>query len=256
MKPTIIQLIKKKIYESKLEKIRPKGQPQYSTFKTIRKIKGDVSLFEDYLVSSDSTIGIVLGARGKGKSALGLRCLENLAYGVEGKLFAIGFKERALPKWINQIDDIEQVENNSTLLIDESGVKFDSRNSMSNINKLFSKVLLISRHRNLSVILVSQNCLPINQKILTPNGVKELSKLKKEDVIYAFDFDKNRIEPVIAKKSKTIKKKITKIYLEDGRVLKSSEDHKWVVYNKNGLTERKAKDLNIDNDYLVDVSCK
>ena len=93
-------------------------------------------------IDSPALFSAFIGSRGSGKSGIGIRSLENLKTKTDKKMYALGFKKGSLPKWITQIEDIELVQNNSFLLIDESGINFSSRNSMSNINKLFSKMLM------------------------------------------------------------------------------------------------------------------
>lgn len=245
---------KEKVKERKIMKKRESMTADYEEFKIIKTEKGDYEKFKDKIYKSESKIGIILGARGTGKTAIGLKMLENVYAKEKRKCFAIGFSENEMPSWIKVVQNISELENNSFVLIDEGGVLFSSRKAMSSANKMLSELILIARHKNLSILFISQNCLPSNQKILTPKGIKKLEELKVKDLVYAYDFNKNRIVPAIAKKSPKINKKIVKIHLEDGRILKSSEDHKWIVYDKNGMSEKKAKDLNNLEDYLIDVS--
>ncbi|MFA4887056.1 MAG: zonular occludens toxin domain-containing protein [Candidatus Nanoarchaeia archaeon] len=226
----------------------------YESFKTLEDIKEAYPAFEEKLFEEGSTIGIILGARGTGKSALGLKLLENIHAQTERKVYTMGFKNTDLPAWITNITAIEEVDNGAVLLADESGIQFSSRESMSNVNKLLSNLLLIARHKDLSLLFITQNCLPLNEKILTPRGIKTLKEFKDKELVYAFNFDTKRLVQVQARKFPTAKKKLVKIYLEDGRILKCSPDHKWFVSNSGKITEKKAKDLKTANDYLIDVS--
>ncbi len=135
---------------------RPKAEPTYEQFEVIETIEGSFEEFENHIRTSDSTIGVTLGCRGSGKSAIGLKHLENLKTQTDKQLFAMGFKKGSLPNWIKEIEDIEEVKNDSILLVDESGINFSSRNSMSKMNKIFSKMLMIARHKDLSILLLSQ----------------------------------------------------------------------------------------------------
>lgn len=147
----------KKIINNRIQDLkRPKAEPTYEAFEVVETLEGNFQEFEEHIVTSDSTIGITLGCRGSGKSAIGLKELENLKTQTDKQLFAMGFKKGSLPKWIKEIDNIEEVTNNAILLVDESGINFSSRNSMSNINKEFSKMLMIARHKDLSILLLSQ----------------------------------------------------------------------------------------------------
>jgi hypothetical protein len=71
--------------------------------------------------------------------------------------FAMGFSREALPNWIFLVDDVSFIKNDSLVLVDEGGILFSSRDSMSDANKLLSDLLMIARHKNISIIFISQN---------------------------------------------------------------------------------------------------
>ncbi len=159
-KKTLLKRIRDKLKEHKeqgqIEKHRPQGEPEYEGFKVLKTSKGSIDEFERRLINADSTIGIILGRRGVGKTAMGVRLLENIKSNVDKDMYALGFKKGTLPKWIKQIDNIDEVQDYSFLLVDENGINFNSRKSMSKMNRVFSEMLFISRHKNLSIILVAQ----------------------------------------------------------------------------------------------------
>ena len=99
----LISLVKwsnKKSAERKVEKKRGEMVAKYSELKVVKTIKGDYKKWEDKLFNSDSKIGIIIGARGSGKSAFGMRVLENMHSMKKRKCFAMGFKAESLPSWI------------------------------------------------------------------------------------------------------------------------------------------------------------
>lgn len=122
-----------------------------------KQISGDLGAFEKRLYSDRSTIGLILGARGSGKSAIGMRLLENASARTGRPVCAIGFDASSLPAWIRCVADVEEVPNGSFVLVDEGGVLFSSRSSMSSANKVLSSLLLVARHKDLSVMFISQN---------------------------------------------------------------------------------------------------
>lgn len=127
-----------------------------SDIRVVETIKGSYQKFWKDLKGSDSRIGIVVGSRGSGKSAIALTFLENLRS--EGrKFFAMGFPSKELPRWIKVVETIDELENDSFVVIDEGGILFSSRNAMSASNKMLSELLFIARHKNLSLIFISQN---------------------------------------------------------------------------------------------------
>lgn len=135
---------------------KPKTNASYQPFVELKKINGGLNDFEEQLENSKSLIGIIIGSRGSGKSALGMRILENM-YSKGRKTAAMGFNEESLPGWIESVKDLNEVENGTFLLVDEGGILFSARSSFSNPNKLLSELLFISRHKDLSVLFISQN---------------------------------------------------------------------------------------------------
>ena len=189
---------KEKKKKADIEKQEPKGLPQYQEFKQIKKIKGSYKTFENYLLKNKSTIGIILGARGTGKSAIGMSILENFASKTKKNIYALGFKQSAVPKWIKVIKDIEDIEENAMLLIDEGGIEFSSRDAMSNANKLLSKILLIARHKDLSVMFISQN-----SSNLEINAIRQADYLLlKPSSLLQKDFERKKIKAIYEESQK------------------------------------------------------
>jgi hypothetical protein len=171
---------------------RPKIEAKYDSLKIIRRIKGTISTFESKLYKNKSTIGIILGARGTGKSAIGMRLLENYKVKTSKTIHALGFKEASLPKWITTVKDIDEINNNSVILIDEGGIEFSSRKAMTNANKLLSEILLIARHKDLSVIFITQNS--ANLEI---NAIRQADYLiLKPSSLLQKDFERKKIKTI------------------------------------------------------------
>jgi len=152
--------------EKKLENQAHQDRKQISgkEFDEIESKQGAIDDFNHTLYEKKSTIGLILGARGTGKSALGLRILENVAARTSKKAYAMGFK--SLPSWISMVSRLEDVSPDSFLIIDESGITFSSRNFMKELNKFLSNLLLVSRHKDLSVLFITQNSSNIEINII------------------------------------------------------------------------------------------
>lgn len=175
--------VEEKREEQKIEQRRASIQGKYKELDVIETIEGDYTEFEKRLASSDSEIGIILGSRGSGKTAFGVKVLENMYVKHKRKCFALGFKEENFPSWIRIVDDISELENDSFVLIDEGGILFNSRSSMSNANKLLTKLMLIARHKNLTILFISQNSSNLEVNILRQADfliLKRSSLLQKE----------------------------------------------------------------------------
>ncbi|MCX8159120.1 MAG: hypothetical protein N3D20_02410 [Candidatus Pacearchaeota archaeon] len=173
----------RKIRERKIMAKKGAIKPVYEDFKIIEALKGDFKIWEENLAKAESKIGIILGARGSGKTAIGVKLLENIYAKTKKKCYAMGFKGEDFPLWINVVDNIDGIKNNSVVLIDEGGILFSSRNSMSDANKLLSNLILIARHKNLSIIFISQNSSNLDVNILRQADfliLKPSSLLQKE----------------------------------------------------------------------------
>ncbi len=179
----LVKIISKKSKENKIKKKRESIKAKYVPFKIIEIIEGDYEAWFDKTVKSDSQIGIIIGARGSGKTAFGIKLLENIYSKYREKCFAIGFKPNEFPSWIQVISDISELKNDSWVLIDEGGILFNSRSSMSNANKLLSQLILISRHKNINILFISQNSSNLEVNILRQADflvLKTSSLLQKE----------------------------------------------------------------------------
>lgn len=135
---------------------QPSTKAVFSSLIELKHLEGDLRDFEKQLLESKSLIGIIIGARGSGKSGLGMRLLEN-AHSKGKKVAAMGFSQESVPSWVKIVSDLKQVNNGSFLLVDEGGILFSSRSSFSDANKLLSELLFIARHKDLSVVFISQN---------------------------------------------------------------------------------------------------
>lgn len=156
---------------------------KYEEFKIIHEINGSYKKWIQEVCNSDSQIGIVLGSRGSGKTAFGIKLLENIYSRCKKKCYVMGFKEEEMPSWINVISQISEIENDSFILVDEGGILFNSRKSMSNANKILSDLITISRHKNLSILFISQNSSNLEVNILRQADflvLKKSSLLQKE----------------------------------------------------------------------------
>ncbi len=146
---------------------RKKSRPDepYIPFTVVKTEKGNYDDFYDRLLKGSNII-LITGKRGSGKTALGMKFLEIFWLTSKRKIFVIGFDSAKLPFGIKKATDIEDISNNSVVLIDEGAVTFGSRNAMKSSNKQLSMLMAIARHKNLSLILIAQNSAMIDLNVL------------------------------------------------------------------------------------------
>ncbi len=179
----IIKKSSEGIKRNKVKEKRESIRAIYSEFKVIEEYEGDYKKWSEKVFKSDSKIGVILGARGSGKTAFGVKMLENAYAKYKKKCYAIGFREDEMPSWINVVSDISKIGNDSFVLIDEGGVLYNARDFMSSANKILSELILIARHKNLSILFISQNSSNLEINILRQAdflALKSSSLLQKE----------------------------------------------------------------------------
>lgn len=194
--------VKEKKEKKQIKEKREKMIPIYEEFKIIKEDSGTYEGWEKTIHNSDSKIGIILGARGSGKSAFGIKFLENFRAKKNKKIYAMGFKESEMPDWIDVVEKVEDLGNNAFVLIDEGGILFSSRNAMSNANKLLSELILIARHKNLSILFITQNSSNLDVNILRQADflvLKPSSLLQK-------DFERKIVQKLYEKAEQDFKK--------------------------------------------------
>lgn len=114
----------------------------------------------DSLSYGKSKIVLIEGARGSGKSATSFWIVNELhERKLHTKFYFVksGDRPAQLPEWIIHVQDMENVPNNCICIVDESAIKYNSRNSWSDENKDFVKRLVILRHKGISLILITQH---------------------------------------------------------------------------------------------------
>ncbi len=130
-------------------------------FNLVKTVTGDFNDFKGRLKDA-SLIVLIIGKRGSGKTALGFKLLETLS----GKRPAYYLGKSKLPWWIKQVDTINEIKNNSIVLVDEAAIAYSSRESMSKSNKFLSNLMVIARHKNLTLVLITQNSAMLDLNIL------------------------------------------------------------------------------------------
>jgi len=107
---------------------------------------------------------LICGARRTGKTAKGFRLLENfLAKGKE--VYVLGFPP-VLPAEIKIVNDIEDVPNDSVLLIDEADTIYSSRRSMRKKHLTLNKILKLTGQKDITIIMIVHSTANIDINVI------------------------------------------------------------------------------------------
>ncbi len=106
-----------------------------------------------------SKIIYIIGGRGSGKTATAFMIAETIhkRTGQHTYYVAENVNEKALPDWCHLVPSISKVPNGKLAIIDESGIQFNAREYKGQANIEMSKELMIARHKDLSLIFLTQH---------------------------------------------------------------------------------------------------
>ncbi|RLI98116.1 MAG: hypothetical protein DRO99_01550, partial [Candidatus Aenigmatarchaeota archaeon] len=149
------------------DKPTEKETARYKDIKLVKSKKGEYGDFKQKLLRS-SMIMLIIGKRGSGKTSLGFKLLEFLHYKGRGerKCYVLGYSKTDLPRWVKKADKIDDAPENSVVLIDEGAIGYFSRDSMKQANKELSRLMTVARHKNLTLLIITQNSAMIDVNVL------------------------------------------------------------------------------------------
>lgn len=195
------------------KKKKSKKKVPFKPFEHAETDKGDLEDFYTKL-KRNSLIMLIIGKRGAGKTSLGMKLLEYFHKETKRKCYTLGYGKTKLPFWLKKVDEMEDIPNNSCVLFDEGAILFSSRESMKNINKELGKIMAIARHKNLTLILITQNSGMIDLNVLRLAD----TLLLKEPSLLQSKFERKALRDIyekIAPKFKDKKPKIEHFYVWD-----------------------------------------
>jgi len=174
-----------------------------NSIKEEKTVRGDLKEFLN-AIHQESLIGLIIGRRGSGKTALALSIAELLKG--KKKVYVMGVSH--LPRWIKVIRDINDAKNGSLLIIDEGALFLSSRSSMKQLNKRFSELMAISRHKDLSLIIITQNSAMLDVNTLR---MADYLLIKKPSLLQS-EMERHQIRKIIEKADNMIPKENFKKY--------------------------------------------
>jgi len=111
------------------------------------------------LTEGKSKIIYVCGARGSGKSVLAFWLAEQINNkNPKIPIYTVGSNIiKKFPSWVKYAGAIQQVPNGSFIVLDEASIRYNAREFYREANILLGKYLAIARHKEISVIFITQH---------------------------------------------------------------------------------------------------
>ena len=137
---------------------------------------------------------LVCGHRGSGKTATIMRLQELLTH--VAPPYAIGLPAKAarlLPSWYGLADDPADVPPNSTIYFPESYRFFHSRTTQSQMGRMVSDLINLSRHRRQTLFFDVQNTAQLDRNIISEVDLI----LVKEPGPFHLGFERQQLRPAI-----------------------------------------------------------
>ena len=172
----------------------------FKPFEILQTERGSYTEFEEALHKYD-LIMLIVGKRGSGKTALGMQFLAWYNHSTRRRCYGIGYDATKLPRWIHKAKGIEEISNDSVVLIDEAALLFFSREAMTSTNKMLTKLMSVARHKNLTMLLITQSSAFIELNVLRLADVL----LLKEPSLLQARFERKALQDVFEKVMSTFR---------------------------------------------------
>jgi hypothetical protein len=186
----------------------PETQPNISTKldpTTLAPIAAEssvpVSRFKDHV--NTCTHFLIIGDKGKGKTALGCSILDTHHAKTARQCFVYRPPRPELfPDWVKPISNLDDLPQGGVCLIDEASRQFDQYSCRNPGNRNLAEKMRIARQNNQSIILIAHASSIVNQNLVLPIDVYLLKEPTK--------FQRFAERPMIREAYKEIKEPIQK----------------------------------------------
>jgi len=179
--------------------------------------------WEDILV--EPFVGLILGQRGSGKTALGHELLEQFGKDSDRDAYILGFPEHLrdqLPDWIEVLPPTTGREDwpaDSVVLIHEAHQLLHARRSMDGANIEIDELVTVSRHRDSDIIFETQQSQRLDRNSVT--AVDAI--IFREPALMQADFERKQLRPIV-KDAEEMFEQYTETIEEDGYTFREKSD--------------------------------
>ncbi|MHC1597426.1 MAG: hypothetical protein ACXQT3_03820 [Methermicoccaceae archaeon] len=189
-------------------------------------------------ILNDPFVALILGERGGGKTALGHLLLELFSEHEKKPAYIIGFpmhKRHLLPDWITPLDEL-YFPDDSVVLLHEAHFYLHARRSMEAGHLEIDKLTTVSRHKNVSIIVETQQSFRLDRNTVAEVDaiifrVPELmqERFERPEVRWLSQMAKEAFKPFVEEYTVKKGKKVVGRYR---RMLPEAKKHAF-VYGKN-----------------------
>jgi len=118
-----------------------------------------IQIILDIFLTGKSFIIYIVGGRGSGKTCTAFMLSEEIHNRTGRLIYYVGqgVNVEVLPKWCRYKETIQEVPNGCLAIVDESGIQFNAREFSSKGNIDMGKMLMIARHKDISLIFLTQH---------------------------------------------------------------------------------------------------
>jgi hypothetical protein len=111
------------------------------------------------LMEGKSKIIYIVGARGWGKTCTcAWFCDGMYKLNPKIKIYFVGEGvKKIFPEWVSYADKIQDVPNGSFIVVDEASIRYSAREFYKEANIVLGKLMAIARHKELSVLFITQH---------------------------------------------------------------------------------------------------
>ena len=199
----------------------------------------DVSEINWFKILDEPFVVLILGERGGGKTALGHLLLELFSnQGKRKPAYIIGFpahKKHLLPDWITPLDTF-YFPDNSVVLLHEAHFYLHARRSMEGGHLEIDKLITISRHKNVDIIVETQQSFRLDKNIVAEVDaiifrVPELmqEKFERPEVRWITKMAKEAFRPFV---KEAVVKKNGKVIARYREILPEAKKHAFIYSKK------------------------
>jgi hypothetical protein len=197
-------------------------------------VPSDAPDWEDILV--EPFVGLILGQRGGGKTALGHQLLEVFGEGRDRDAYILGFPDHLrdeLPEWIEVLPPSTGRENwpeNSVVLIHEAHQLLHARRSMDGANIEIDELVTVSRHRDSDIIFETQQSQRLDRNAVT--SVDAI--IFREPALMQADFERSGMKKIVRAADDYFEQFVDTVESDDYTFREKSDEAKKHAYVHSG----------------------